>query len=315
MKIVLLATRPDVTDFGAQFPQATIVSASGATNQMREVADADAIYGLPSRDVFRAARKVRWIHNPGTGIDAIQSIPELVDSDVILTNALGPHANPMADHVFAQLLALTHQIPRLWDDQRAHRWDSGYYDTRVVEISGKTLGIVAMGGLGQAVARRGVGFGMRVIGVDQRPIDPPAGVDPVWGIERLDELLSVADVVVIAAPLTRKTRGLIDRRRIGLLKRGAYLMVISRGGIIDEDALVDALRGGHIAGAGLDVTETEPLAADSPLWDTPNLLISPHSSALTPEMWEGRREIFRENLRRFLADEPLLNICDKEAGF
>ena len=92
-------------------------------------------------------------------------------------------------------------------------------------------------------------------------------------------------------------------------------MVISRGGIIDEDALVDALRNGQIAGAGLDVTETEPLAADSPLWDTPNLLISPHSSALTPEMWEGRREIFRENLRRFLAEEPLLNICDKEAGF
>ena len=315
MKIVLLATRPDVSDFGAQFPDATIVLAIGAENQMREIADADAIYGLPSRDVFRAARKLRWIHNPGTGIDTILSIPELVDSDVVLTNALGPHVNPMADHVFAQLLALTHRIPQLWDDQRAHRWDSSLHDTKVVEISGKTLGVIAMGGLGQAIARRGVGFGMRVIGVDQRAVSPPIGVEAVWGIERIDELLSVSDVVVIAAPLTRQTRGMIDQRRIGLIKRGGYLLAISRGGILDEDALVTALRNGHLAGAGIDVTDTEPLPAESPLWETPNLLISPHCSALTPEMWEGRREIYRENLRRFLAEEPLLNICDKEAGF
>ncbi len=315
MKIVLLASRPDVTDCIEQFPDAAIVSATSNADRLREVVDADAIYGLPSREVFRAARKLRWIHNPGTGIDTVLSIPELVDSDVILTNALGPHANPMADHAFAQLLALTHRIPQLWDDQRAHRWDSSQYDNRVVEISGKTLGVIAMGGLGQAIARRGVGFGMRVIGVDQHPKSPPAGVDAVWAVDRLDELLGLADVLAVAAPLTRETRGMIDRRRIGLLKRGAYVLVISRGGIIDEQALIDALRGGQLAGAGLDVTETEPLAPDSPLWDTPNLLISPHSSALTPEMWEGRRLIFRENLRRFLAEEALLNVCDKEAGY
>ena len=315
MKIVLLAKRPDVSDFGAQFPNATIVVATGAENQIREIADADAIYGLPSRDVFRAARKLRWIHNPGTGIDTIRSIPELVDSDVILTNALGPHVNPMADHVFAQLLALTHRIPQLWDDQKAHRWQTGLHDTKVVELNGKTLGVIAMGGLGQAIARRGVGFGMRVIGVDQRAVTPPDGVEAVWGIDRLDDLLSTSDFVAVASPLTRQTKGMIDQRRIGLIRRGGYLLVISRGGIVNEDALVKALRDGHLAGAGIDVTETEPLPPDSPLWETPNLLISPHSSALTPEMWEGRREIYRENLRRFLAEEPLINVCDKEAGF
>ena len=137
----------------------------------------------------------------------------------------------------------------------------------------------------------------------------------MWGLDRLDELLRISDWFVVAAPLTSKSRGMIDARRIGLLRPSSYLIVISRGGIVDEAALADALRGGRLAGAGVDATEVEPLPQDSPLWDLDNLVLSPHASALTPRMYEGRRQAFRENMRRFLNGEPFLYACDKRAGF
>ena len=172
-----------------------------------------------------------------------------------------------------------------------------------------------MGDVGAAVARRAHGFGMDVFAVDKRPVERPPEVNEVWGLERLDELLGISDWFVVTAPLTEDSRGMIDRRRIGLLKPGAHLVVISRGGIIDEDALVDALRSGRVAGAGLDVMDVEPLPTDNPLWGLDNVILAPHVSALTPQMWEGRRKIFKENLRRFLANEPFLYVCDKTAGF
>ncbi|HZQ99097.1 MAG TPA: D-2-hydroxyacid dehydrogenase [Chloroflexota bacterium] len=315
-KLVMLEGTPALADeLRAAHPGLVVELAADPDDQARAVADADALYGLPKRDVFRAARRVRWIHCPGTGIDPIWSVPELVDGDVVLTNARGPHAEPMADHVFAQLLALTHHIPRLLDDQRAHRWATRSYDPRMVELAGKTMGVVALGGIGQAVARRAHGFGMRVLAVRRHPTDPPPYVEAVWPPDRLDDLLAQADVLAVTVPLTPETRGMLDARRIGLMRPGSYLIVVSRGGIVDEAALLEALRGRRLAGAGLDVTATEPLPPDSPLWDAPNLLISPHVSALTPEMWAGRRAIFKENLRRFLAGEPFLHVCDKEAGY
>jgi phosphoglycerate dehydrogenase-like enzyme len=315
LKIVLTTLgHTDLDDLRASFPEVTFVPATTPEAQLRELPDADAIYGMPTREAFRVARRVRWVHRPGTGIDDIGRVPELVDSDVLLTNVRGTHANAMADHVFAQLLALTHRLPQAWEDQRAHRWDTPAYDGRIVEISGKTIGIVALGGIGLAIARRAHGFGMRVVGVDLARVEGPDWLE-AWDVERLDDLLAESDVVAVAAPLTRLTRRLIDRRRIGLMKPGAYLLVVSRGGIVDEAALIEALRDRHLAGAGLDVAETEPLPPDSPLWEAPNLLISPHASALTPEMWAGRFEVYKRHLRRFLAGEPFDYVCDKEAGY
>lgn len=315
MKVVLTTLgHTDLADLRQTFPDVDLVPATAPADQLREIVDADAVYGLPTREAFRAARRLRWVHRPGTGIDDIRAIPELVDSDVTMTNARGPHANAMADHVFAQLLALTHRIPRAWDDQRARRWDTAAHDGQIIEITGKTIGIVALGDIGMAIARRANGFGMRVIGVDAGPVNAPDWLD-AWGVERLDEMLAMSDVVAVAAPLTDRTRGLIDRRRIGLLPPRAYLIVVSRGGIVDEDALIEALVSGRLAGAGLDVTAVEPLPPESRLWDAPNLLISPHSSALTPEMWAGRLEIFKENLRRFMDGKPFLYVVDKEAGY
>lgn len=304
-----------ISDLRSEFPDLTFVPAPTPQEQLREIVDADVLVGLPSREVFLAAKRLQWIHETGTGIDRIMKVPELVESDVILTNALGPHANPMADHVFALLLSLTHRLPELREDQKARRWDMKKYSNRYVELTGRTMGILALGGIGMAVARRARGFGMNVYAVDIRPLTPPTEVEAVWGLEKLDELLRISDVFVITAPYTAKTHHLIDRRRIGLLKPTAYVIAISRGGIIEEEGLIDALRDGRIAGAGLDSVEVEPLPQESPLWDFENVVLSPHASAITPEMYEGRRQIFKENLRRFLAKEPFLYVCDKKAGF
>ncbi len=166
-----------------------------------------------------------------------------------------------------------------------------------------------------AVARRAGGFDMKVYGIDVRQMDPPEGVKEVWGPERLDEVLAISDWFVVTAPLIDSTRGLLDRQRLARLKQGAYVIVVSRGGIVLEDALVEALSSGHVAGAALDAVDPEPLVEDSPLWSLPNVIMSPHVSADSPEMWERRCQIFKENVRRYLAGEILLNICDKQKGF
>ena len=318
MNIILANPLPDefVAGLRANFPDVTFHVALTDDERMRYIKDADAYFGWPSRAVFAASYKLRWIQNPGTGIDQVLTVPEIIDSDVVLTNCLGPHAPPMADHVFGMILTFAHRLREIWENQKAHRWDTYQFrDRPFLELRGRTMGILALGGIGMEVARRAHGFGMDVYAVDSRSMPAPAEVREVWGLERLDELLGISDWFVVTVPLTPDTRGQIDRRRIGLMKESSYIIVISRGGIVDEDALADALKSGRIAGAGLDATAVEPLPQDSPLWDLDNVLISPHNSALTVEMSEGRRQIFKENLRRFLANEPFLYVCDKRAGF
>jgi phosphoglycerate dehydrogenase-like enzyme len=318
MKVVLnehLLTDAYLDELSASFPTVIFRPARSIAEQLAEIPDAEVFCGPLTPELFRAARNLRWVHYPGTGVDWLASVPEFVRSDVVLTNARGPHAEPMADHVFAMILSLTHHLRELTADQAARHWEERKYHDRMVEIHGKTMGIFALGGIGRAVARRAAGFGMRVVGVDARPEVRPHGVDEIWGPDRLDDLLRQSDFFVVAAPLTDQTRGAIDRHRIGLLRPGSYFIVISRGGIVDEAALADALEAGHLAGAGLDVVANEPLSPDSRLWSIPNLILSPHVSAYTPAMLEGRRRIFRENLRRYLAGEGLLDVCDKVAGY
>ncbi len=306
-----------VCQLQTEFPEVEFLTAMSVEEQLSAAGDADVICGWPdSPEVVAAASRLRWIHCPGTGIDKIMAeLPSLADSDVVLTNARGPHANPMADHVLWMMLSLSHRGRQMAEDQRLGHWDAEKYSHAFVELSGTTMGILALGDIGRAVARRAYGFDIDVYAVDVNPVAPPPQVKEVWGMERLDELMQMCDWFVITAPLTSESRGLIDRRRIGLLRASAYLIVISRGGIVDEDALADALQNGRLAGAGIDATEIEPLPQESPLWGLDNVVLSPHASALTPQMYEGRRQIFRENMRRFLGNEPFLYVCDKRAGF
>jgi phosphoglycerate dehydrogenase-like enzyme len=318
-KAALIYAAEFPAELKAEFPEVDFATPETREELLREIRDADAIYGPPDEEAFAAAERLRWIANPGVGFDYVMNRPDLVESDVVITPARAPghdpHADALGDHVFGMILMLAHRWPDLLANQRDHHWAAGEYNSRFVELSGRTMVILAVGAIGAACARRAKGFGMRVIGVDKRTSPVPEGVDEVWGPKRLDEALALSDWFVIAAPRTRETMNLIDRRRLGLLKRGSWLIAISRGGILDEDALLDALRSGHVAGAGLDVFAEEPLSEDSPLWDEENVIISPHTGHVTPEMPKGHREVFKENLRRFIAGEPFLYVGDKRAGY
>ena len=318
MKVTLAHDMGDhfVADLRQTFPDLDFRVAYSPEEQLRQAPDAEIQFGIIDRPTFLAAARLRWFHFVGIGFDpCLRAIPELVDSPVVMTNARGTHVIAMADHVFAMVLAFSHRLPQLLDDQRAHRWDTDKYVGTMGELAGSTMGVLAMGDIGRAVARRAQGFDMEVYAVDIKPMEPPPGVRQVWNTERLDELLEISDWLVVTAPLTAQTRNMIDRQRLKRLRPGSHIIVVSRGHIVDEDALIDALSSGHLAGASLDATDREPLPADSPLWDMSNVILSPHVSAESAQMLERRREIFKENLRRYLAGESLLYVCDKEAGY
>ena len=318
MKVVLACDLGEefVNDLRGTFPEVDFRPAYTIADQLRDVPDAEVQFGLITREVFLAAKQLRWFHYIGMGLNSVVGDnPEFAGSDVVMTRSIGTHVIPMADHVFAMILAFSRKIPELIDDQRAHRWEGSKYFRRMRELAGNTLGMVGLGDIGRAVAQRARGFDMEVYAVDIRHMSPPAGVREVWGIERLDDLLARSDWLVVTAPLTDKTRGMIDHRFMERIKPGAFIIVISRGGIVDEAALIDALRSGRVAGAGLDAFVQEPLPPDSPLWDMPNVLLSPHASANSPQLWERRKALFKENLRRYLVGEPLLNVCDKKVDF
>jgi phosphoglycerate dehydrogenase-like enzyme len=331
MKMLLLGRIPEgrLAALRAACPGVAFVPTPTAAAQLAEIADADAVYGWPRPEALRAARRLRWVHVGGAGIEHIRDLPELVErGEITLTNGRGTMARSVADHVFALILTFTRRLRELTDDQRAHRWTRDVRLGQMRELCGSALGIVGLGQIGGHVARRGAGFEMEVYAVDAAAGvgTPPAGERPpaaqqvqplraLWGLERLDDLLRLAEFLVVTVPLTAETRGLLDRRRLGLLRPGSFLVVVSRGGIVDEAALVEALRSGRLAGAGLDVAETEPLPEDSPLWDAPNLVLTPHCSGSSPQTHERLWALLEDNVRRFVAGEDLLNLCDKRAGY
>ena len=323
MKIVLQSTAltsyPNfASDLQNEFREANIVLSNPDTLHT-DIQDADAVFGVPDPDVLLEAKRLKWIACPAIGVNFLMNRPDIINSDVVLTNSRypgnEPHAEPLADHVIGMMLILAHRWPDLLSDQRAHRWGLDQYHGSFKEINGRTMGILAVGAIGSAVARRAAAFGMRVYAVDKKLTPVPEGVQEVWGPDKLDDLLRVSDWLVIAPPLTHETAGLINRRRLKLMKKGSNLLVISRGGIVDEEALVEALKSEHLAGAGLDVFAQEPLPQDSPFWDLKNVLITPHTAHVTPEMPINHLGVFQENLRRFLTGKPFLYTCDKQAGY
>jgi phosphoglycerate dehydrogenase-like enzyme len=244
--------------------------------------------------------------------------PELVNSDIILTNAREVHGPVVAEHVIALIFALAKKIPGSVRLQEKHVWGQQIlWDElpRVREVAGATVGLIGLGSIGRAVAKSAKALGMRVIAVREHPEKGSEGVDAVFGPARIDEVFRQADYVVLAAPVTDGTKAIANGARLALMKLGACLINVGRGPLVDEVALAAALREKKIGGAALDVFPKEPLAADSPLWDVPNLLITPHTAALTDKLWERHYTLFSENLRRYLAGRPLLAVVDKRKGY
>ena len=304
-----------ISDLTSSFPEAEIVNASTTEEQLHHIRDADVFHGFLDAELYAAAERLKWYQIAAAGIDGIVRIPGFVESDVVLTNTKGPHVDSMANHAIGMMLILAHKWQEFFRDAAERRWDPWNYVWQYRDLRDSTMGILALGDVGAAIARRAHGFGMNVCAVDKHPKPAIPEVESIWGLERLDEMLSIASWFVIAAPLTPQSRGLIDRRRIDLLPEGAHVIIVSRGGIADQSALTQALRSGRLAGAGIDTFEDEPLAPDHPLWSMPNVVISPHVAGVARATRDGIKASFKENLRRYLAGEDFLYVCDKEAGF
>jgi phosphoglycerate dehydrogenase-like enzyme len=263
--------------------------------------------------VIAVARGVRWVHTPSAGVDHLLAGPELAESDIVLTNSAGAHAVPIAEFVIMYMLCHVKRTRDLFRLLPENAWD---FEERqeLDELSGKTALLIGLGAIGQEIARRASAFGVHVIGSRRNPA-PIEGVERVIGPDQWRTLLPRADFVIVASPLTAATRGMLGAAELAAMKPSAYVINIARGPIIDQAALVEALQAGRIAGAALDVTDPEPPAADDPIWQAPNIWVTPHISYSSPQTAERMVQIFLENLRRYARREPLLNVVDKAAGY
>lgn len=282
-----------------------------------EAADVEIALGAPAPDLIRdflaRAPRLRWLQTLSAGVERLL-IPEVLERrGFTLTNNSGPYDVPIAEFVMAAILSASKHLPDYQRAQQEGRWDKEHLHA---ELRGSTLVVLGTGSIGAEVVRLAAAFGMRVIGVRRRiGSGTIPGADQVVGTDRLSDVAAEADFLAITAPLTPATRGLVSREVIGRLKPSVWLVNVARGAIVDEPALLDALKAGRIAGATIDAWWTEPLPVGSEWWTLPNVVVTPHVSHSSPRVKERTLALFRENLRRWKAGEPLLNVVDLGAGY
>lgn len=315
----LAGSLPDdiLADLKAAAPNVRIIAGLSRAEAIELAPQAHGIDGrFCSAEFLAAADRLCWVQALSAGVDWYLAVPGLRDNDrIVFTNMQGVHGPTIADHVFGMLLALTRDLRYYLDDEQRGTWNRDGSGAQRIALADRTLFVVGLGGIGREVAQRGKGFGMRVLATRRSDAPPPPFVDRQGTADDLHAFLREADVVVLCVPLTDETRGMIGEPELDLLRPGSYLINIARGPVVDTDALVDALQSGRLAGAGLDVTDPEPLPADHILWTMDNVVITPHVSSRS-ELTEDRRwSLYIENMRRFAAGEPLLNVVDKEAGY
>ena len=277
--------------------------------------EAEVLYDFPRghvRDLVRVAPRLRWVQASMAGAGEVAEIAGLQDTDVVVTTASGVYSGPLAEFAMMALLQHVKGLNRLRRDKAEKRWREAHTDT----LYGKTLCIVGMGNIGRAVAARARPFGMRVVGVKRavRKDDEAWGyADELYATRNLRSALRKADYVVVTLPGTPETHRLLGAKAISAIKPGAYFVNVGRGKTVDEKTLVEALKSGQLSGAALDVFEEEPLPEGSPLWELPNVILSPHSTDNVPGLTnELQSKLFRDNLRRYLDGEPLINELDKK---
>lgn len=293
-------------------PRVKAIIARSDEELLREIPDAEVIYGRLPRAPFLRAGKLRWVQSIGVGFETML-YPEMVESDVVITNTAGAFDAAMAEHALAFMLAHARGLMRYERDRKDRIWDR-HTDT-VTQIHGKTACVLGLGSIGRSIAARLNALGLMVTAVDAQVTTPPTGVSRLFMADELLHAIADADYVIVALPQTEDTNSLIDETCFDRMKDSAFLVNIARGPIVNETDLVRALREKRIAGAGLDVFEEEPLPDSSPLWDMPNVVFAPHSAGYSPEGRGNILRIFKENLRRYLAEEPLLNVVDKKRGY
>lgn len=301
-----------------RFPGVHIVSIDDPADLAAALPDAEVFAGWQfPREHFTRAKRLRWVHSASAGVEA-NLFPELVASAVILTNSTGLHSVSIPEHVLGQMLVLArnfHEALRVQQNAEWNRFRVISFGGGVRELQGSNLAILGAGAIGRSLARLAAGLGTHVRVMRRDPTRPVAGAEMVVGAPALHELLAWADWVVCALPMTAATRNLIDAGALRAMRSSAYLINVGRGESIDDDALVEALRSGGIAGAALDVFTQEPLPAEHPFWSLPNLVLTPHISGYTAHYFENVVKLFEENLERFVNRRPLRNVVDKDLGY
>lgn len=291
---------------------AELLTPDSEAEALEDMPQVEVVFGGLSPELFRRGERLRWVQTWGAGVDG-QLFKAFAASNVILTSGRGTVGVHLAEHAMALLLGLTRGIAWAvrkpgWDQRMPIRNASW-------ELVDLTMGIVGLGGTGRELAVRANAFGMRVVAVDPENVDVPACVADCWKMDRLHHLLALSDVVAVCAPLTPDTRGLFDERAFCSMKSSAILINVTRGGIMDEAALVAALMRKQIAGAGLDVTPVEPLPPPHPLWKLDNVLITPHTAGGSPNRQDRIVNLFCDNLQRLYTGRPLLSVIDKRKGY
>lgn len=304
MIVVVGKESPAYVEAAGEVPVRFVDSLDDASDVFGEM---EAVVGRVPPEVLVKAPRLRWVHSPSAGVDA-DLTPEMLASPIVLTSSAGNGGISLAEHSILLMLMLSRDVPRWMRAQAERRWD--HY--RHGELAGRTVGIYGLGNSGLDLALKAKAFHMRVLGVRRRPGEPSPNVDVLCD---LDQLLAESDFVVVTAPRTPSTLGVFGRDAFARMKPTAYFICISRGGIADDEALLEALRTGQIAGAGLDAHGVEPLPPDSPFWSLPNVVVTPHNGATSDGTVRRHQEIVADNIRRFAGGEPLRNVVDKAAGY
>ena len=300
------------------FPHHTFVHARTEAEVLPLMTDVEAAFASELRAMhFEAGPRLRWVHSPAAGVGGML-LPRVIASPMVITNSRAMSSDTIAEHVLALALALFRRLPFLLRSQAERRWvqNETMAPPPLRLIRDAHVLVIGMGGIGTASARLFAKLGAQVTGIRRASDRPrPKGVSAIEPPERLHDLLPTADIVLLAAPQTMSTRGLIGKRELQLMRRDAVLINVSRGKLVDEAALAEALTQGTIAGAGLDVFDHEPLDAASPLWALPNAIITPHVAGWRPDHWDAATTLFANNLRRFDSGLPLVNVVDKLTGY
>jgi D-2-hydroxyacid dehydrogenase (NADP+) len=301
-----------------RWPEMRVVHLPNYDRLAEELPDTHIFVGYSLRAAqLKDAKKLKWIHSTAAGVAQLM-YPELRDSGIMVTNPSGIFSVPMAEHTMGLLLALARNFPDSVRGQDRAKWaQQEIWDKpqHLTELNGKVLLIVGYGSIGREVARRATAFDMRVWGVTRSGAGEQAHVENIFAAAQLHEALPNADYVLICAPETAETKHLIGADEIANMKRGARVINVARGSLLDEAALVQALESGALGGAALDVAQTEPLPAESPLWKAPNLLITPHTSAVSDRLWDRQAAILIDLLERWFQGHEMFNKVDFARGY
>jgi phosphoglycerate dehydrogenase-like enzyme len=310
-QIRLVSNRIKLTDISALIQAEESGDAAARLKADVVLAEAEVLNSFyPPRDLIARAHKLKWIQTPLTGVDPYLT-PDIADSPVLLTNSRGIHGSQVSELAVMLMLMLAKQAPSCLERQKANKWLTFTPDVLVH----KTVGVLGLGVIGRELARLLMAFHMKVLVLESRQIAKPRFVDEILPASRLKEILVQSDYVVVTLPMTPQTEKMLDEAALRSMKPTAYLVNVARGGIIDEKALVRALQEKWIAGAGLDVFETEPLPSSSPLWQLPNAILTPHCAGRRPDYDQLATDVFCKNLKNYLSGKPLLNLIDKTKGF